>query len=74
MTPLFLGRGADWFLFKCIGHGGHTSWMACQVINEIRYGGATYVSTGRGLPTDRRPFIGEAVPGKCPDLTAFVFV
>ena len=35
-----------------------------QVINEIRYGGATYVSTGRGLPTDRRPFIGEAVPGK----------
>ena len=36
----------------------------CEVINEIRYGGATYVSTGRGLPTDRRPFIGEAVPGK----------
>lgn len=35
-----------------------------EVINEIRYGGATYVSTGRGLPTDRRPFIGEAVPGK----------
>lgn len=35
-----------------------------EVINEIRYGGASYVSTGRGLPTDRRPFIGEAVPGK----------
>lgn len=43
------------FQAKIIGH---------YVINEIRYGGATYVSTGRGLPTDRRPFIGEAVPGK----------
>jgi len=30
------------------------------VVNELRYGGATYVSTGRGLPTERRPFIGEA--------------
>ncbi|CAJ1416044.1 unnamed protein product [Effrenium voratum] len=50
MSPLM-------FIFqaKIIGH---------YVINEIRYGGATYVSTGRGLPTDRRPFIGEAVPGK----------
>ena len=38
-----------------------------KVINEIRYGGATYVNTGRGLPTDRRPFIGEALPGKSPD-------
>uniref|UniRef100_A0A7S2ANY7 Glycosyl transferase 48 domain-containing protein n=2 Tax=Alexandrium andersonii TaxID=327968 RepID=A0A7S2ANY7_9DINO len=28
------------------------------VMNELRYGGATYVSTGRGLPTERRPFIG----------------
>jgi len=28
--------------------------------NEFRYGGATYVATGRGLPTERRPFIGEA--------------
>jgi len=41
------------FIFqgKIIGH---------YVVNELRYGGATYVSTGRGLPTDRRPFIGEA--------------
>jgi len=30
------------------------------VTNELRYGGATYVSTGRGLPTERRPFVGEA--------------
>jgi len=29
------------------------------IINEIRYGGATYVSTGRGLPTQRSPFIGK---------------
>jgi len=29
------------------------------VLNEIRYGGATYVSTGRGLPTQRSPFIGK---------------
>lgn len=43
------------FQAKIIGH---------YVINEIRYGGATYVNTGRGLPTDRRPFIGEALPGK----------
>ncbi|CAE8594116.1 unnamed protein product [Polarella glacialis] len=28
------------------------------VLNELRYGGATYVATGRGLPTDRRSFIG----------------
>merc|ERR1712217_690244 len=27
------------------------------VTNELRYGGAGYVSTGRGLPTERRPFI-----------------
>jgi len=38
------------FQAKIIGH---------YVMNELRYGGATYVSTGRGLPTDRRPFIGE---------------
>ena len=44
----------------------HQSHHHHQVINEIRYGGATYVSTGRGLPTDRRPFIGEAQPGKSP--------
>merc|ERR1712070_176615 len=29
------------------------------VTNEVRRGGATYVATGRGLPTERRPFIGE---------------
>jgi len=41
------------FIFqgKIIGH---------YVTNELRYGGATYVSTGRGLPTERRPFVGEA--------------
>jgi len=27
-------------------------------INELRFGGAAYVATGRGLPTERRPFIG----------------
>eukprot|EP00928_Gymnodinium_smaydae_P034316 TRINITY_DN24351_c0_g1_i1.p1 TRINITY_DN24351_c0_g1~~TRINITY_DN24351_c0_g1_i1.p1 ORF type:complete len:1914 (-),score=312.77 TRINITY_DN24351_c0_g1_i1:172-5913(-) len=32
------------------------------VMNELRYGGATYVSTGRGLPTERRPFIGKPSP------------
>jgi hypothetical protein len=29
------------------------------VMNELRYGGATYVATGRGLPTTRRQFIGK---------------
>jgi hypothetical protein len=29
------------------------------ITNELRFGGAKYVSTGRGLPTERRPFIGE---------------
>ncbi|CAE7411692.1 FKS1 [Symbiodinium natans] len=33
------------------------------VVNELRYGGAQYVATGRGLPTYRRPFIGEIEPG-----------
>lgn len=33
------------------------------VVNELRYGGAKYVATGRGLPTYRRPFIGETEPG-----------
>eukprot|EP00933_Yihiella_yeosuensis_P040353 TRINITY_DN34639_c0_g1_i1.p1 TRINITY_DN34639_c0_g1~~TRINITY_DN34639_c0_g1_i1.p1 ORF type:complete len:1965 (+),score=368.55 TRINITY_DN34639_c0_g1_i1:571-5895(+) len=42
------------FQSKVIGH---------YVSNEIRYGGATYVATGRGLPTERRPFIGEAADG-----------
>ncbi|CAE8613004.1 unnamed protein product [Polarella glacialis] len=32
------------------------------VVNELRYGGASYVSTGRGLPTERRPFIAETAP------------
>jgi len=27
--------------------------------NELRYGGATYVATGRGLPTERRAFVGQ---------------
>jgi uncharacterized membrane protein len=38
------------FQAKVIGH---------YIVNELRFGGATYVSTGRGLPTDRRWFIGE---------------
>lgn len=29
------------------------------VMNELRYGGAQYVATGRGLPTERRDFIGK---------------
>ncbi|CAJ1438265.1 unnamed protein product [Effrenium voratum] len=33
------------------------------VVNELRYGGAKYVATGRGLPTYRRPFIGETEKG-----------
>lgn len=33
------------------------------VVNELRYGGAKYVATGRGLPTYRRPFIGETEAG-----------
>ncbi|CAJ1455304.1 unnamed protein product [Effrenium voratum] len=38
-------------------------------MNELKYGGATYVATGRGLPTERRPFLGvigeagELIPG-----------
>jgi hypothetical protein len=35
------------------------------VVNELRFGGATYVSTGRGLPTDRRWFIGEPKASGC---------
>jgi len=31
------------------------------VMNELRYGGAQYVATGRGLPTERRDFIGKPV-------------
>merc|ERR1712216_203531 len=30
--------------------------IGSYVMHELRYGGATYVSTGRGLPTERRPF------------------
>merc|ERR1711982_157891 len=40
------------FQAKLIGH---------YIMNEVRYGGATYVATGRGLPVDRRPFVGEPV-------------
>jgi 1,3-beta-glucan synthase len=36
------------FQAKTIGH---------YIINELRFGGASYVSTGRGLPTERRPFM-----------------
>jgi hypothetical protein len=32
--------------------------IGSYVMNELRYGGATYVNTGRGLPTERRCFIG----------------
>jgi hypothetical protein len=28
-------------------------------MNEFRIGGAKYVATGRGLPTERRPFVGK---------------
>jgi len=41
------------FQSKVIGH---------YVVNEIRHGGATYVATGRGLPTERRPLVGEVAP------------
>jgi len=44
------------FQAKCIGY---------YCTNELRYGGATYVATGRGLPTERIPFIGKPIPGKC---------
>lgn len=36
------------FQSKSIGH---------YIVNEFRYGGATYVATGRGLPTERMPFM-----------------
>jgi len=36
------------FQAKTIGH---------YITNEIRFGGASYVATGRGLPTERRAFI-----------------
>jgi len=32
--------------------------IGAYISNEILYGGASYVSTGRGLPTERRFFIG----------------
>jgi len=34
--------------------------IGIYVSNEIRFGGAAYIPTGRGLPTDRKPFIGYA--------------
>jgi len=46
LSPLFFV-----FQAKVIGH---------YVVKELRSGGATYINTGRGLPTERRPFIGEA--------------
>jgi len=33
--------------------------IGVYISNEIRYGGAAYLPTGRGLPTDRRPFIAK---------------
>merc|ERR1719401_535565 len=56
MVKQFLTLSPLMFIFqaKVIGH---------YVVNELRYGGATYVSTGRGLPTERRPLIGEAAEG-----------
>jgi len=47
----------SWLLFifqaKIIGY---------YFMNELRYGGAAYVGTGRGLPTERRPFVGQPTP------------
>ena len=31
--------------------------IGAYVMDELRYGGATYVATGRGLPTERRHFL-----------------
>merc|ERR1719343_258840 len=52
MVQSYLTLSPFLFIFqsKCIGH---------YIVNEFRYGGATYVATGRGLPTERRPFVGE---------------
>lgn len=33
------------------------------VMNELRHRGATYCATGRGLPTERIPFVGKCLPG-----------
>jgi len=44
------------FIFQAKIIGSYT-------VNELRYGGATYVATGRGLPTERRPFIGTISDG-----------
>jgi len=35
------------------------------VLNELRYGGAQYVNTGRGLPTERRHFVGQPLDRGC---------
>merc|ERR1719215_645607 len=35
------------------------------VTNELRYGGAQYVATGRGLPTERRDFVGKPLEEGC---------
>jgi len=52
MVQSYLTLSPLLFIFqsKCIGH---------YIVNEFRYGGAKYVATGRGLPTERRPFVGR---------------
>merc|ERR1719215_1641992 len=42
------------FQAKAIGH---------YITNEFRWGGASYVATGRGLPTERRAIISEGTKG-----------
>merc|ERR1719336_1932175 len=37
--------------------------IGVYITNEIRFGGASYVATGRGLPTERRAVIGEGSKG-----------
>ena len=74
----FEGFSHDFFyVFPCFSHTFHIVLepLLCrngpcrgtsepsEVVNELRYGGAKYVATGRGLPTYRRPFIGETEPG-----------
>jgi len=34
------------------------------IVNNIRYGGAKYIATGRELPTHRKPFVGPDIKGK----------
>merc|ERR1719221_281003 len=37
--------------------------IGVYITNEIRFGGASYVATGRGLPTERRAVIGQGKNG-----------